>query len=50
MAGFLKPLCYLYFPQKLDRKSLQLQMMGFHQLDNALTAICTTLCLRNQGK
>lgn len=36
-------------PWKLDRKSLELQMMGFHQLDNALTAICTTLCLRNQG-
>ncbi|MCO5586968.1 hypothetical protein L7F22_040913 [Adiantum nelumboides] len=34
---------------KLDKKSLQLQMLGSHQLDNALTAICTILCIREQG-
>ncbi|CAN1180719.1 Dihydrofolate synthetase [Linum perenne] len=26
-----------------------LQMLGKHQLQNAVTAACTTLCLRNQG-
>lgn len=34
---------------KIEKKSLQLRMMGCHQLDNAVTAICTILCLRDQG-
>ncbi|KAI5074185.1 hypothetical protein GOP47_0010146 [Adiantum capillus-veneris] len=34
---------------KLDKKSLQLRMLGPHQLNNALTAICTILCIRDQG-
>ncbi|KAJ0989314.1 hypothetical protein J5N97_007670 [Dioscorea zingiberensis] len=29
--------------------SLQLTMLGDHQLQNAVTATCTALCLRNQG-
>ncbi|CAN1267638.1 Dihydrofolate synthetase [Linum perenne] len=35
--------------QSLELSDFNLQMLGKHQLQNAVTAACTTLCLRNQG-
>lgn len=34
---------------KIENLSLKLRMIGLHQLHNVLTAICTILCLRDQG-
>ncbi|CAN1180716.1 Dihydrofolate synthetase [Linum perenne] len=39
----------LIFKQSLELSDFNLQMLGKHQLQNAVTAACTTLCLRNQG-
>ncbi|CAI0388250.1 unnamed protein product [Linum tenue] len=33
----------------LELSDINLQMLGKHQLQNAVTAACTILCLRNQG-
>ncbi|CAI0454241.1 unnamed protein product [Linum tenue] len=33
----------------LELSDVHLQMLGEHQLQNAVTAACTILCLRNQG-
>ncbi|KAJ6805365.1 dihydrofolate synthetase isoform X1 [Iris pallida] len=33
----------------IDLTNIKLQMLGNHQLQNAVTATCTALCLRSQG-
>ncbi|XP_021277917.1 dihydrofolate synthetase [Herrania umbratica] len=36
-------------PLSIELCDLNLSMLGTHQLQNAVTAACTALCLRNQG-
>lgn len=33
----------------IDLHNVKIQLLGNHQLQNAVTSICTALCLRNQG-
>lgn len=43
----MKP--YEDFQLSIELSDVKLCMLGNHQLQNAVTAICTALCLRNQG-
>ncbi|CAO2821265.1 unnamed protein product [Amaranthus hypochondriacus] len=36
-------------PLCIELSSVNLSMLGYHQLQNALTATCAALCLRNEG-
>ncbi|GLT76301.1 hypothetical protein SLA2020_479710 [Shorea laevis] len=43
----MKP--YEDFQLFIELVGVNLRMLGSHQLQNAITAVCTALCLRNQG-
>lgn len=49
LCCYLSPKTFFHSIQFIHLPSLKLGMLGDHQLQNAVTATCTALCLRNQG-